>query len=200
MKLYTFLSASLIGISLLFVGCGTSPKTQLYILNTLDRDTPSVISDAQNIVIKVGPVSLPATLDQEPIVTRIGSNMLLADEFNRWSGDFQKDIERILGENISILLPTSKINLSRETVLLPLDFQVIVNVREFDGELGGNVILNANWTVVGKAKNKSITAHKSVLTEASNGTSYQSYVTAHSRLLARLSQEIAKEIGGQLNK
>ena len=181
-------------------GCGTSPKTQIYILNTLNRDAPPAISDAQNIVIKVGPVSLPATLDQEPIVSRIGSNMLLADEFNRWSGDFQKDVERILGENIGILLPTSHINLSRETGLLALDFQIIINVREFDGELGGNVILNASWTVVGKAKNKSIIARKSVLTEKSNGTTYQHYVAAQSRLLARLSQEIANEIGGHIKK
>jgi len=200
MKLHTLLSVSLIALSLLFAGCGTSPKTNLYVLNTMDRNADSVIADAHNIVIKVGPVSLPGALDQEPIVSRIGSNMLQADEFNRWSGDFQNDIERILGENISILLPTSKIILSRETGLLPLDFQVIVNVREFDGKLGGIVTLNASWTIIQKGKKKSVMAHKSVLQEKTNGMSYQNYVATQSRLLAKLSQLIANKIGDKLNK
>ena len=200
MHLQTILAALLISISLLLFGCGTSPKTQLYILNPIDRDTSVQKSDVQSIVIKVGPVSIPDTLDRQQIVTRIGSNELNADEFNRWSGDFQDDIQRILGENISILLPTSQIALGRETTLLPIDFQVIINVREFDGQLGGVVTLNADWTVARKGKKKTVVAKKSVLQEKTNGTDYKDYVAAQSRLLAKLSQEIADEIGDQFNK
>lgn len=200
MKLQTILATSLISISLLLFGCGTSPKTQLYILNPIDRDTSVQKSDVQSLVIKVGPVSIPDTLDQQQIVTRVGSNALHADEYNRWSGDFQDDIQRILGENISILLPTSQVALGRETMLLPIDFQVVINIREFDGQLGGVVTLNANWTVARKGKKKTVVAKKSVLQETTNGTDYKDYVAAQSRLLAKLSQEIADEIGDQLNK
>ena len=200
MKLQTILSALLISITLFLAGCGTSPKTQIYILNTIDRDISVPASDAQKIIIKVGPISIPDTLDQEPIVTRTGSNTLLADEYNRWSGNFQKDIQRILGENISILLPNSQMILGRETALLADDFQVIINVREFDGELAGVVTLNVDWTVARKGKNKTITVKKSVLQENSSGTDYASYVATQSRLLAKLSEEIADEIRGQLNK
>lgn len=201
MNLRTILSASLILSSLLLLGCGTSPKTQLYIINSIDRDTETapLKSDVQSLVIKVGPVSIPDTLDQEPIVTRIGSNLLVADEYNRWGGDFQDDIQRILGENISILLPGSQITLGREITLLPIDFQVIINVREFDGQLGGVVTLNADWTVARKGKKKSVLAKKSVLQEKTGGTDYKDYVAAQSRLLAKLSQEISNEIRKQLN-
>jgi len=199
MKARTIFMVSLIALTGLFAGCGTSPKTQLYILNTMDTNASAKMDDA-DIVIKVGPVSLPSSLDKEPIVTRIDSNRLFADEFNRWGGDYQNDIERILGENISILLPESKINLSRETVLSPNDFQVIINVREFDGKLGGIVTLNANWTVVKKGKKKSVVTKKSIIKENANGSNYEHYVAAQSRLLAKLSQEIADEIGGQLEK
>ena len=200
MNLQTILAASLISISLLLVGCGTSPKTQLYILNSIDRDTSVQQSEVQSMVIKVGPVSIPDTLDQQQIVTRLGSNALHADEYNRWSGDFQDDIQRILGENISILLPTSQVALGQETMLMPIDFQVIINVREFDGPLGGVVTLNANWTVARKGEKKTVVAKKSVLQEKTNGTDYKDYVAAQSRLLAKLSHEIANEIGDQLNK
>jgi len=200
MNLQTILAALLISISLLLVGCGASPKTQLYILNSIDRDTLAQKLEVQSIVIKVGPVSIPDTLDQEQIVTRVGSNALRADEYNRWSGDFQDDIQRILGENISILLPSSQVALGRETMLLPIDFQVIINVREFDGQLGGVVTLNANWTVARKGEKKTVVAKKSVLQEKTNGTDYKDYVAAQSRLLAKLSQEIVDEIEDQLNK
>ncbi|MBE9526599.1 MAG: membrane integrity-associated transporter subunit PqiC [Proteobacteria bacterium] len=188
----TILSALLIS-SLLLVACGTSPKTQIYILSSIERDTTPIM-DAQNVVIKVGPVSIPDTLDKAPIVSRIDSNSLLADDYNRWSGDYRDDIQRIIGENLSILLPKSHIALGQETMLLPEDFQVIINIREFYGQLGGSVTLNVDWTVARKGKNKSITVKKSVLQENTIGVDYKDYVAAQSRLLAKLSQEISNTI------
>ncbi|WP_428353970.1 PqiC family protein [Methyloprofundus sp.] len=155
---------------------------------------------SQSVVVKVGPVSIPDMLDQSQIVTRTGANTLDVDEYNRWSGEFQSDIQRIIGENIAILLPTDQVALSQEIILLPVDFQVIVNVREFDGSLGGVVTLNADWVVAGKGDDKSMIAKKSVLRENADGADYQAYVAAQSRLLAKLSQEIADEIKKQLAK
>ncbi|MFW5443242.1 MAG: membrane integrity-associated transporter subunit PqiC, partial [Methylococcaceae bacterium] len=107
---------------------------------------------------------------------------------------------RIVGENISILLPTDQVVLSSEVSLVSEDFQVLINVRELYGKLGGTVTLNADWTVIHKGKEKTITAKKSVFQENSDGTDYQAYVGAQSRLLAKLSQEITDEIRKQLNK
>jgi len=198
----TILSLSLISLTLLFAGCGSSPDAKFYILNTVDRNTPVPIATMKNqsIVVKVGPVSIPDMLDQSQIITRSGTNMLVVDEYNRWSGDFQSDIQRIIGENISILLPTDQVALSQEIMLLPVDFQVIVNVREFDGALGGVVTLNADWVVAAKGKDKTVVAKKSVLQEDADGADYQAYVAAQSRLLEKLSQEIADEIRRQLSK
>jgi len=177
--------------------CGTSPQTQIFILNAIDRTAPVQTMAKQNLVVKVGPVSIPDTLDQAPIVTRTGLNTLFADEFHRWSGDFQGDIQRILGENISILLPTNQIALGQEMVLLPIDYQVIVNVREFDGVLGGVVILNADWTVASQHEGEKITSKKSVFQEKMTGITYQDYVATQSRLLAKLSEVIVLEIRKQ---
>ncbi len=188
----TILSALLIS-SLLLLGCGTSPKTKIYILSSIERDTAPII-DAQNVVIKVGPVSIPDTLDQDPIISRIDSNSLFAADYHRWSGDYRYDIQRILGENLSILLPKSHIALGQEAMLLPEDFQVIINIREFYGQLGGSVTLNVDWAVARKGKNKSVIVKKSVLQENTSGVDYKDYVAAQSRLLAKLSQEISNII------
>jgi len=194
------LSLSLILLSLLFPACGSSPNARIYILNTMDRIDASSILKNQNITVKIGPISIPDALDKSQIVTRLGTNELLADEFNRWSGDYQSDIQRVLGENISILLPARQVILNQELTLFPVDFQVLVNVREFDGSLGGTVTLNADWTIAGSNKGQPVTAKKSIFQENTNGSDYQSYVAAQSRLLAKLSSEIASEIRKQLNK
>lgn len=196
------LSLSLISATMLLVGCGSSPDAKFYILNTIGRNAsiPVATMKNQSVVVKVGPVSIPDMLDQSQIVTRTGKNRLVIDEYNRWSGDFQSDIQRIIGENISILLPTDQVTLSQEIMLLPVDFQVIVNVREFDGTLGGVVTLNADWVVARKGKEKSVKAKKSVLQESSGGVGYENYVAAQSRLLEELSREIADEIRKQINK
>jgi len=195
------LSSSLVAIALAIAGCGSSPSAKFYILNTIDRNVSTSTADMKdsNIAVKVGPVSIPDTLDHSRIVTRSGENMLILNEFNRWAGNFQSDVQRILGENISILLPTNQVVLSSEVSLLPTDFQVVINVRELDGQLGGIVTLNADWTVTHKGKEKTVMARKLVLQEKTDGTDYQAYVAAQSRLLAKLSQEITDEIRRQFN-
>ncbi|GAW86796.1 conserved hypothetical protein [Bathymodiolus platifrons methanotrophic gill symbiont] len=198
----TIISIALISLTLLFAGCGSSPNAKIYILNPIDRATsvPALKVEHRSVAVKVGPVSIPDTLDQSLIVTRTGPNILVADEFNRWSGDLQSDIQRIIGENISILLPTQQVALSQEIMLLPVDFQVIINIREFDGALGGVVTLNAGWTVARKGKDKSVMSKKSVIQENTGGADYQAYVATQSRLLEKLSQEITAEIRRQLTK
>jgi uncharacterized lipoprotein YmbA len=201
-KKHVILSWVFVAITAAISGCGSSPNAKFYILNAVDRDisVPAVTTGNHSLAVKVGPVSIPDTLYQSQIVTRSGSNRLVVDEFNRWGGDFQNDFQRILGENISILLPTDHVILNQDVTPLPVDFQVIVNVREFYGKLGGIVTLNADWTVVRQGKEKIVMAKKSVLQENTGGVDYQAYVATQSRLLAKLSQEITDEIRRQLGK
>ena len=199
---HLILSSTLVTVALAIAGCGSSPSAKFYILNTVDRHVSVSAAPMQDhsIAVKVGPVSIPDTLDHSQIVSRSGENMLILDEFNRWGGDFQSNIQQIIGENISILLPTDQVVLSSEVSLVPTDFQVVINVRELDGQLGGIVTLNADWTVTHKGKEKTVMAKKSVFQESADGSDYQAYVAAQSRLLAKLSQEITDEIRKQLNQ
>jgi len=200
-KNHFILSWVVVATALGLVGCASSPDAKFYTLNAIERNvaptSPQKIK-GRSIAVKVGPVTIPDTLDQSQIVTRSGSNRLVLDEFNRWGGDLQNDFQRLLGENISILLPTDRIILNQDVTLLPVDFQVIVNIREFDGQLAGAVTLNADWTVARQGKGKTVVAKKSVLQEKADGADYKAYVGAQSRLLARLSREIADEIRRQM--
>jgi uncharacterized lipoprotein YmbA len=67
--------------------------------------------------------------------------------------------------------------------------QVIVEVSQLDGTLGGDAILNARWRLVARTGDESTTG-VSRLTEPA-GADYESLVAAHSRLITALSRDIA---------
>jgi len=191
MNIRTILSLSMV---LTIGGCGTSPVAKMYTLNAVDKASTVVAGSEQSIAIKLGPISIPDSLDKPQIVTRVGANRLETDEFNRWAGDYQSNIQRIIGENISSLLPTNQVMMSDEIILVPVDYQILVNVRKFDGELGGVVTLNADWVLSVKNKEKTVIAKKSIFTEKTDGANYQSYAAAQSRLLEKLSKAMVDEV------
>ena len=199
MKNKSLLTIQIISMILFISGCASSPDAKFFTLNAVSHDVsaPKAAVGDHSISVKVGPVSMTDILDQAQIVTRTGTNTLELSEFNRWGGDLQDDFQRVLGENISILLPTDHVHLNHEISLLPVDFQVIVNVREFYGELGGTITLNADWSIVRFGKEKLVTAKKSVLHESAASMEYQAYAAALSRLLATFSREITDTIRSQ---
>ncbi len=186
--------------ALMMTGCASSPDAKFYTLSAIDRYAPpvSLTTALQNVAVKVGPVSIPDALDQSQIISRTGKNRLIVDEFHRWGGDLQLTIQLVLAENISLLLPTEQVILNQDVTPLPADYQVIVHFREFDGELGGTVMLNADWTIVRFGKKNIVRGGKLVFRENTTGPGYQAYVAAQSRLLAKFSREIVAEINGQM--
>lgn len=177
---------------ILIAACGTSPIANFYTLNAIERSSmaPKNLSRQGSTGVLVGPVTLPESLDQPQIVSRVGSNRLRYDEFNRWGGGFRDDVRRLLGENIGLLLPTEMIVLNHEVSPIKCDYQVIVHIREYTGELGGNVELNADWSVINLENKKTVAARKSVFYKSSQDKTYPAYVTVLSELLADLSREI----------
>jgi uncharacterized lipoprotein YmbA len=146
------------------------------------------------MAIGVGPIKLPEHLDRPQIVTRSSSNQLRLAEFDRWAGPLQDDFSRILAENLSILLSTDRVSLYPWRRSVPIDFQVVVDVTRFDGELGGNALLIARWSVFRGRDKKVLFMERSRISETSRAQDYEAIVAAQSRALGQLSREIADAI------
>ena len=182
--------------SLMIQGCtGTRPST-FYILNPISRAPVSQITESktQSIGVLLGPLSIPKFLDRPQIVTRSSENILKLAEFHRWGGSFQTNILRILGENLSILLNSDRILMFRQQTLFPVDYGVILDVHQFDGELGSAVVLNVDWVVTDQRDRKKIQVKKSLIRETIPSAGYEAFVSAQSRALETLSREIAEVI------
>jgi uncharacterized lipoprotein YmbA len=170
------------------------------------QNKTSVTRDAspdQNLTIAIGPVRVPDYLDRPQIVTRSGKNELKLSEFDRWAGSFENDVNRVLVEDISSLLPADRFFVVRWTPRLesqvPVSYRVEVLVDRFEGTLGASVLLRAQWAVFAKDK-RLLLKKESEISEEMNGSSYEILVAAMSSALERLSGDISGGINSVLQQ
>ena len=55
----------------------------------------------------------------------------------------------MLAENLSLLIPTDRVLLAPWPRTTAIDYQVIVEVTQFDRTLGGEVVLAVRWSMAG---------------------------------------------------
>ncbi len=198
MKNYYRWLTGAVALAVMFIsGCaGTSPQVTFY---TLGVDAPMTQSSPAGTVCSdkgfgVGPISWPRYLDQPRIVTRTGPNTLGFDEFHRWGGTLQDDFKRVLIKNLSGLLQAGKIVGFRKTLRFTPDYRIELDIRQFDGQLGGEVILDARWVIIAQDTGEALELHASMITKQMSGLDYAALASASSLAVAELSSEIAAEL------
>jgi uncharacterized lipoprotein YmbA len=184
--------------TLLLTGCGSSsPRVDFYTLNPLtgmqaEANTPAA---DQKLSIGVGPVEIPEILDRPQIVTRSGPNKLNVDEFHRWAGRLDESFAQVLAQNISLLLATDQVAVYPWQADFKPRYRIALKISYFEGQWGKDVLLEAIWSVTSRQSQQTHRMRKSVINEPlSPEPDYEALVAAHSRAIAQLSREIAKEI------
>ena len=178
---------AMVGLTVLVIGCGSTPPSRFYTL----RGTATAASASSNLSVVVGPVSVPATVDRPQIVLTTGANQVSLDEFHRWASPLANNISRVVAENLVALLGTPRVTLSPQTLSADADFRVVIEVQRFDSILGEAAVLDAVWTVR-RAKDGKADTGRTTVRETTPAKSYDDLVAAHSRALARLSQDISE--------
>jgi uncharacterized protein len=144
--------------------------------------------------IGVGPVRLPPYLRTVQIVTRVGTNELRTADTERWGEDLDRGLARVVAENLSVLVPTTRAVAFPWRDAAPMDYRVSIDVQRFERAPDGAVVLEAHWAVAGGADATPFLRRTSLLREGSEGTDYSAAVSAMSSAAGRLSQEIAAAI------
>ena len=170
---------------------GKSASSKFYVLSPLPQST---LSAAEGTTIGVFPVALPDYLDRPQLVTRVSENEIKFDEFSRWAEPLKESFYNILVENLSTLLKSEKIIKTTQNLGVPVTLQVGVEVVQFDGTLGGDVVLNVKWGLFAEEGKKLLLAKRTSLKEPTGAATYEALVVAQSRVVAALSREIALAI------
>jgi len=173
---------------------GKSGSSKFYVLSPLPQ---SKLSGADGTTIGVFPVSMPDYLDRPQIVTRVSENEIKLDEFSRWAEPLKESFYTALVDNLSTLLNHEKIIKTSHNLGTPTTLQVGVEVLQFDGALGGDVVLSVKWGLFGERGKNVLIAKRSSFKEPTGAATYEALVAAQSRAVAALSREIAEAIGSR---
>ena len=179
--------------------CGFSRPSTFYVLDTNDIPFRNMtLKNANDILIGIEPIFIPAYLDKPQIVIRQPDSVTLtSSEFNRWADQLSDVFPRVLSDAISknIGYPAAKqINLNRD--LFP--YRLFVEVLRFDASFEKEAVLDAWWTIMTNSGNV-IYRTRSTLVEPT-GDDYGSIVRSEQKLLQEFGRIIADYVKKNLNK
>jgi uncharacterized lipoprotein YmbA len=173
---------------ILVAGCA-SPASRFYTLSA--ASTPATTSS--DLSVTLGPVSVPAAVDRPQIVVRTGPNQVRMDEFNRWAAPLQNGIARVVAENLVAILGTPTVTVSPLTLSEGADYRVALEVQRFESAPGDAATLDAVW-MVSRTKDGKAQTGRTTVREPSPDKGFDALAAAHSRAIARLSQDIATAV------
>lgn len=182
-------------LSVVIAGCTTTRPSRFYTLSV-----PSELQDSTTAVqtaygaIGLGPVSIPQYLDRPQIVTRDGPNRFGIAEFDRWGGALRDNLSRTLAEDLTRLIPSARISTHPWRRATPVDLQIPVDVIQFDGALGKEIVFTAQWQILSADGSTQLLSRRSSFSEKIGGSSYEDMVAAQSRAVADLAREIANAL------
>lgn len=194
------LLAILVGI-LLLTGCARTTSVSYYQLTSLEapRNEPAS-GEAGKMVLGIGPVQLPEYLDRSQLVTRLSANRLQLADNHRWAEPLNKNIARVMGENLGALLGTSHIVFHPWPSSRVTDYQLLVEVLHFENESDGAARLVALWSVKGKDGGMVLPERRSSYLVPAAGQDPEGLVTALNQALGSFCREIARELAELLAK
>ncbi len=186
------IAAILLVSSLLLCGCA-SKAPNYYVLHSLQNEAPDVkVTRAENdLTIGVGPVKIPEYLDRPEMATRSTPYSLQFAEFDKWAEPLEKDLARVLAENLSILLSTDRVVVFPWAGSMHVLYQVTVDVEQMEYTPDGKALLVAGWSVFGNDGGKLLAIKRSRILVSVQSTGFEAIASAQSRAVGDMSREIA---------
>jgi uncharacterized protein len=200
----TSLSRLLLAFALLVLSaCAADKPTRLYVLSPL-APKPAAVAP-QGIAIGVGPITLPKYLDRPQMVTGVSGNQMSQANFDQWGGDLNDNITRVLADNLANLLATDRVSLYPWKDRAPIEYQITLDVTQFEQEASGATVLSAFWSIVAARDGSVLQMRRSTYRDngapavgaavpGEPGRPFDAVAGAMSRDLEQLSADIATAI------
>jgi uncharacterized lipoprotein YmbA len=175
---------SIVMTAAIAVGCSTAPSRFYSLASTSTADgTPPTTA-----AVMVGPVTIPAAVDQPEFVVQVAPNRVEVNEFNRWVSPLSDSIARAVAGDLVVLLGTPEVANSQLANFVP-DYRVTIDVQRFESIQGQAAVVEAVWTVR-KTAGGEIRSGRTVAREAVQGQGFDALAAAHSQAIAKMSVDI----------
>ncbi len=195
-RLCTLLAAVLIAGGCSLFNPGPQPKTHFFMLSSLAASGKTVqpLATLPQVALGIGPIRLPEYLDRRNIILRSTGNEFELAEDSQWAEPMGDTVSRVLADNLSVLLGTYRITQFPWRTSMPVDYQLTVQVAQFDGTLGDQAVLRAHWQVFTGDGKKLLDSGYSIFGERAEDKSIAALVSAESRAAESFSRELAAAI------
>ena len=179
------------------LGKGTGEPTRFYQLHDISESSlPEGVfkTGDEPVAIALSVGTFPNYLGRSQIVTRTSDNQLQLAQFDHWPEPLRENFVRVLLIDLSVQLATDRIYFFPWKRSRTVDYEVLVDVARFDGELGGDVVLIARLSIFGAKGKEELLTESVRVTVPVEAENYNAQVAAMSRALGEFSGEIAKSI------
>lgn len=184
------------------IGCSRPNLEVLHTLGPISWEAAKPAPPMASLALEVMPVRLPEALQRPQLVVVVGPGALSLLETHRWGNSLDKDIQRILVENLALLSGTGTVVAYPYGERVKATHRLEVDVQRLDGKPGGTITLQATWMVAAPQGGPALLFRRTSLQRPVQGLDAEALVAAHSLILGDLSREIAAELrtlaqGGQ---
>jgi uncharacterized protein len=169
-------------------------QARIYVLDPMPAATPvDATPGAPGGVVGVLKVTVPGWIDRPQIARRSATGEIVTDEYARWGEPIARGIQRVLSENLAILLPDRRLVSAPFGPGIRADERVEVTVSEAAGQPDGTFLLEARWSVLG-ARGDALAQGRSSQRIRPSAPTASGWVAGANEALAALSREIAQAI------
>ncbi|MDT8281376.1 MAG: PqiC family protein [Gammaproteobacteria bacterium] len=184
----------IISLLLWLTACGTSPKTNFYILDAGQKPAANSLSESPGPAIGLWQVQLPDMLERSQIVTRSDQFEIDVADFHWWAGSLKRNVTLVLASELSQRLQTDQIVISPWTYQHKNDYEIKIYIERFDGALGGEVELRGTWSLLDVTGKKEPGSESFAFKVKAADNSYKAMVAAMSQLTVKLAEQVANTI------
>jgi hypothetical protein len=180
-------------LTLVLAACGSAPATRFYTLVApASADVaPSGAATAGAFQFDILPVSVPAQVDQPPLVVRQGDQGVAVLQGERWIAPLGDEVRAALSADLARDFHAQDVSGlpagNKPVVRIKLD------VRRFDSMPGNYALIDAAWSVR-PLKGGDALACASRINEPV-GSGFDALVQGHQRAIARLAGQIGAAAG-----
>ncbi len=179
---------SLTLFSILLAGCGSSPKTNFYMLSAAGDAGRRSIS----FPVQLAAVHIPPSLDRKQMVRMTGQNSVKINETERWSAPLDLMIRNTLAEDLAGRLSKNRMILPDAPAPSGTGALVVV-ITEFGPDASGNVKLNGSWSLIAGGSGATVLERDFKITGPPGATA-DSMASAMSLALGQLATQIASSL------
>ena len=192
-----FFLISLIGA--MVAGCASAPS-HFYTLNSTAKANGA---PALKCSVIINPVSVPASVNEPQFVITTAPNQVEVDEFNRWDAPLDDAIARVISADLVTLLRTQRVSSAPIADFGPA-YHVTIRVERFEsirgeGKQNGDALVDAIWSV-SSPEGRAVGSGRTTANEPTDGIGFDAFAAAHSRALAKVSNDIAAAIRADVDK